>query len=60
MDKDDSSLKKADLKRRIDKRDEEHFSSRQEPKRNVLQKKIGKIRYQPEVGKWIKRRNVLR
>ena len=60
VDEEDSSPKKADLKRRIGKWDKEHIQFETGAEKKCCKKKMGKIPYSPEVGEWIKRRNVLR
>ena len=60
VEEDDSLPKKEDLKRRIDKWDEEHVQFETGAKKKCCKKNMGKILYSPEVGEWIKRRNMLR
>ena len=60
VDADDCSPEKADLKRQINKWDKEHVQFETGAQNNCRKKKMGKIPYSPEVGEWIKRRNVLR
>ena len=59
VDTDDCSPEKADLKRRIDKWDEEHVQLEKAAEKGCRKKKVGRIPYTPEVGEWVKRRNVL-
>ena len=60
VDEDNSSPKKADLKRCTDKWDEEHVHFEIGAEKKCRKKKMGKIPYSRKVEEWIKRRNVLR
>ena len=59
VDTDDCSPEKADLKRRIDRWDKEHVQFEKAAEKDCRKKKVGKIPYSPEVGEWVKRKNVL-
>ena len=56
VDTDDCSPEKADLKRQIEKWDEEHVQFKKAAERGCRKIKVGRIPYTPEVGEWVKRK----